>query len=154
MRTVIVAVLAACLLSGPVALAQDEGIPVQVRVVDESGNPIPTAVVRHPEEAERHRVNTNTGIWEESVLYLADGSELIFLKAWSCSSRFPAPGYANEKVRYIIRKRKNLIEVPLEAMDLNLDDPTRATTSSSASGRDVPLDGIPIEDEEEEATSE
>lgn len=46
------------------AQAQDvehEGIPVPVVVVDADDQPLRTAVVRHPEERERHRVNTHTG---------------------------------------------------------------------------------------------
>ncbi|MEC8424441.1 MAG: hypothetical protein VX000_11740, partial [Myxococcota bacterium] len=52
-----------------------EGVPVTVVVLDEAGEPVPTAVIRHPDEADRRRVNAVTGEWTGSVLYLPDGSE-------------------------------------------------------------------------------
>ena len=50
-----------------------EGVPVRVIVLDIDRKPISTAVVRHPQEADRHRVNSVDGSWEASVLYMPDG---------------------------------------------------------------------------------
>ena len=126
------------------ALAEDEGVPVEIRVLDTDGNPIPTAVVRHPQEEERHRVNTVTGTFKANVLYLPTGEELVFSKGMELELEISAPGYISETVRYIIRKRKNVIIVTLNAMDATedldeLDDPVIQF------GRDKPIDGLPVE---------
>ena len=112
----------ASLLSVP-AQAAEVGIPVTVRVIDaESGKPIETAVVRHPDEQERHRVNTETGQWTDSFLYMPDGSELIFDKGMQLEFEVSAPGYMNQRVTYTVRRRKNTFEVPLTKMEIDLTD--------------------------------
>ena len=49
--------------------ADSVGTRVYVQVTDPAGEPIRTAVIRHPEEADRHRVNSVDGTWDEEVLY-------------------------------------------------------------------------------------
>lgn len=128
------------MLAGAPAWAQEEGIPVAVEVRDAAtGKIIPTAVVRHPMEAERHRVNTETGRWTEKVLYMSDGSELLFTKGMVLNFEVSAPGYANENVAYIVRKRNNVIPVSLTKMELSLDDDLESDPSIQF-GRDKPLD--------------
>ena len=71
----------ALVVSSPAVAKKDKGsvgTPVAVTVLDEAGEAIPTAVIRHPDEADRHRVNSVDGSWEEEVLYMPDGTELIF----------------------------------------------------------------------------
>jgi len=106
-----------------VAVAQvTEGVPITVYVLDEAGKPIPTAVVRHPDEQDRHRVNTSTGAWTGSVLYLPDGSEIFFEKGMILELEVSAPGYVTSKVVYQVRKRKNKVTVQLKKMDVILED--------------------------------
>ncbi|RME26110.1 MAG: hypothetical protein D6798_07320 [Deltaproteobacteria bacterium] len=115
--------LAGLLVAGPAHAKKDryaDGVPVQVTVVDASGEPVPTAVIRHPDEADRHRVNSLTGTWEESKLYLPDGSELIFKPGMSIQLEVSAPGYMTQIIQYDIRKRKNNVQVTLQ--ELNIDD--------------------------------
>lgn len=134
-------VVVAWLFAGSAVAGNDEeGIPVTVRVVDaETGQPIPTAVVRHPQEADRHRVNTETGAWTNHVLYLPDGSEMFFTKGMQLEFEVSAPGYANQKVAYIVRKRKNVFDVPLTKMsiDMSEEDPEDIMIQF---GRDKPID--------------
>ena len=87
------ALLLAVGLSAPAEAKKDanQGVEVRIRVMDEAGEAIPTAVVRHPEEADRRRVNSVTGEWMASVLYLPDGSELIFVPGMSLSWRSRPP---------------------------------------------------------------
>ena len=94
----------------------DAGIPVEVRVMDAVANPIATAVVRHPDEEERHRVNTVTGSWTADILYMPDGSMLKFEKGMELMFEVSAPGFVTQTVKYLVRKRKNVIEVVLEEM--------------------------------------
>jgi hypothetical protein len=113
------AALLALTLAQP-AFAQEEGIPVTVEVLDAStGAPVKTAVVRHPKEEERHRVNVETGRWTEKVLYMKDGSELVFQKDLILSFEVSAPGYVNESVTYQVRKRKNVIQVFLKELSFD-----------------------------------
>jgi len=127
--------------AGPPAIAgnTEDGIPVTVRVVDEAAQPIPTAVVRHPQEQDRHRVNTETGMLTLSVLYMPDGSEVLFTKGMSIDFEVSAPGYVNQKVTYVIRKRRNTFDVTLVkmAIDMSDDDPDDITIQF---GRDKPID--------------
>ena len=135
-----VPLLLTTLLAGPAVAADDVGIPVTVRVLDaETGLPIPTAVVRHPSEQDRHRVNTETGQWTESVLYLPDGSELIFDKGMTLEFEVSAPGYANQRVTYTVRKRKNVFEVMLPKMQIDLSDEDPEDIVIQF-GRDKPID--------------
>lgn len=111
------------------ASAKDKEIPaVPVRVVvqDQAGAPIATAVVRHPQEADRHRVNSVDGSWEGSVLYLPDGSELRFTPGMTLELEISAPGYMTQVFQYQVRKRKNLVEIALpkiEMDDTNVEEP-------------------------------
>ncbi|MEZ4319546.1 MAG: hypothetical protein R3F61_18670 [Myxococcota bacterium] len=126
-------------VTGAVAMAQDEGIPVTVEVRNEVGEVIPTAVVRHPNEKEQHKVNTETGRWTEKVLYMMDGSEFTFAKGEILTFEVSAPGYKNETVTYVVRKRKNLIPVALAKLDLDLTEDQDMSPNINF-GRDKPLD--------------
>ena len=99
-----------------------EGVPVKVFVRNEEGDPISTAVVRHPQEGERNRVNAATGHWEGSVLYLPDGSELIFEPNTTIELEISAPGYVTKRISYDIKKRRNQFPVALEPMSLKGTD--------------------------------
>lgn len=128
------------LLLGSAFAADEEGIPVTVRVIDAvSLAPIPTAVVRHPQEQDRHRVNTETGTWTGNVLYLPDGSEMFFEKGDTLEFEVSAPGYVNTRISYVVRKRRNSVDVPLAKMDIDMsaEDPEDITIQF---GRDKPID--------------
>lgn len=131
--------LATGLFASPAqAKEDDEGIPVEVRVLDASGHPIATAVVRHPDEEERHRVNTVTGSWVGSILYMPDGTMIKFAKGMELEFEVSAPGFITETVRYLVRSRKNLVEVSLDQMIVEeeemVDDPIIGF------GRDKPIE--------------
>ena len=98
---------------------EDEGVPITVTVMDQTGEPIPTAVIRHPDEADRHRVNAITGEFTASVLYLPDGGELIFTPGMTIRLEISAPGFMTQIIQYDIRKRRNKLEVTLAPLDLN-----------------------------------
>ena len=118
----------------------DDGIPVKICVQDEEGEPISTAVIRHPEESDRHRVNTTTGCWEESVLYMPDGSELKFEKGTELQFEISAPNYSNENITYTVRKRKNIIRVTLAELNLDFGE-IEENEPMIQFGRDKPIDG-------------
>ncbi len=149
-RSVMVLLLAtSALLGGATALvtpdlawAQEEipGVPVKVIVYDPEGKPVPTAVVRHPQEADRHRVNTFDGSWEASVLYLPDGTELKFLNGMVLELEISAPGYVNQRIQYLVRKRKNVVEVQLARMEFSMEE-EEADDPVIQFGRDKPIDG-------------
>ncbi len=107
------------LISGSASAA--DGIPVSLKVVDAENNPISSAVVRHPEEKERHRVNMETGVWTGDAIYLEDGSEVIFEKNLELTFDVSAPGYQNTRFSYVVKKRKNVAVVKLEKMAIDLD---------------------------------
>ncbi len=113
------------LVAGPAHAKKDryaDGVPVEVTVLDAGGAPVPTAVIRHPDEADRHRVNSLTGSWEESKLYMPDGSELIFVPGMSIQLEVSAPGYMTQVIQYDIRKRKNNVQVTLQELVLDESD--------------------------------
>ncbi len=118
------------------------GTRIQVRVLDEAGNPISTAVIRHPEEEERHRVNAVTGAWEEEVLYMPDGSELIFTPGLLLYLEISAPNYESQVVQYQVRRRRNSLSVTLkklEMQEVTIDEPMMSF------GRDTPIDSAESE---------
>lgn len=134
------AVMAPMAVAAPsVAFAQEEGIPVTVEVRDGEGAVVPTAVIRHPQEAEKHKVNTETGRWTEKVLYMSDGSEFIFRKGEILTFEVSAPGFKNASVTYVVRKRKNVISVVLEKMEFDLDEDYDQEPNINF-GRDKPID--------------
>lgn len=123
------------------ALAGDEeGVPVTVEVLDEMGLPIATAVVRHPDETFRHRVNAEDGRWSNSHLYLPNGDELTFEKGMTVQFEVSAPGYNNRFVEYIVRKRKNVLTVVLSKMELDLSEDEDMDDPVIQFGRDKPID--------------
>jgi hypothetical protein len=129
------------LVSSPVAAKDKEvpAVPVRVVVSDQAGGPIATAVVRHPQEADRHRVNSVDGSWEGSVLYLPDGSELRFTPGMTLELEISAPGYMTQVFQYQVRKRKNVVEIALpkiETDDTNVEEPVISF------GRDDPRETV------------
>jgi hypothetical protein len=111
----------------PVAEAKEEsGVEVKVYVLNPEGEPISTAVVRHPQEMDRHRVNTQDGSWKATSLYLPDGSELRFTAGMDLDLEVSAPGFQTELIVYQVRKRKNVVQVtlqPIEMIDDSLEEP-------------------------------
>lgn len=104
------------------ALAETVGIPVTIEVTDAEGAPIPTAVIRHRVEADRHHVNTVTGRWTADVLYLPDGSELVFAKKTELEFEISAPSYESARVKYVVKKRKNIVQIALDKAPAIEDD--------------------------------
>ncbi|MSQ01119.1 MAG: hypothetical protein EXR71_04380 [Myxococcales bacterium] len=115
--------------------APDEGVPVKVVVKDEGALPIATAVVRHPLEQDRHRVNSVDGSWETSVLYLPDGTELRFTPGQTLDLEISAPGFITQVFQYQIRKRRNVIEVKLHKIE---NEAEQIEEPMITFGRDVP----------------
>ncbi|MFZ5481887.1 MAG: hypothetical protein ACOZNI_34320 [Myxococcota bacterium] len=143
-RRILVAL--ALTLSAPVALAvlaepahaakkEDQGVPVRVIVLDAERKPVSTAVVRHPQEADRHRVNSVDGSWEASVLYMPDGSELRFTPGMTLELEISAPGYTTQVFQYQVRKRKNVVEIALAKIEM---DDTTIEEPMISFGRDEP----------------
>jgi hypothetical protein len=112
---------------------------VRVTVLDAKGAPVPTAVVRHPKEADRHRVNAATGEWEASALYLPDGSDVAFTPGMTLELEVSAPGYLTRVVEHEIRKRKNRVDVVLEAIDLGAVEDAEPLLEFD---RDVPREDV------------
>ncbi|MEL6343201.1 MAG: hypothetical protein AAFV53_08690 [Myxococcota bacterium] len=117
MRAWILGLMLAMSLPAHAKKKKSEGIPLTVRVVDLGGEPIATAVVRHPEEADRHRVNAITGEWTAPVLYLPTGEELLFTPGMTVRLEVSAPGYMARIIEYSIRKRRNTIEIALDMLE-------------------------------------
>lgn len=138
---VLTILLASAFATAPAVAADDSvGVPVTVEVLDVAGGPIATAVVRHPSEADRHRVNTETGRWTAQVLYLPNGDELIFEKGMELEFEVSAPGYKNARVKYFVRKRKNLVPVTLEKMEFEVSADEDVEDPVIQFGRDKPID--------------
>ncbi len=141
-RAALAALFVVALAGAPDALA-DEGIPVEVRVLDAAGKALPTAVVRHPDEQERHHVNTVTGSWVGSVLYMPDGSMVPFEKGAELTFEVSAPGHITQTVRYVVRKRKNVIEVVMQEMPQVEEE--EEDMPIIGFGRDKPIGGMPVD---------
>jgi hypothetical protein len=137
----IVIVLSALLVSCATLGKKDagEGVMVTIKVMDEGGKPIPTAVVRHPKEADPHRVNSLNGEWYASVLYLPGGGELVFSPGDHLQLEVSAPGYLTRVIGYDIHKRKNAIEVTLKELVVDDSDIVEPTLEF---GRDKPREGM------------
>jgi hypothetical protein len=112
LKRMLLAGLLAMAASSP-AMAKSTELMLKILVLDEANEPVSTASVRSAQEAEKHGVNANTGAWEGSVLYLADGSEVKFVPDMPVEFEISAPGYVTQKVAYVMRKRKNVIKVNL-----------------------------------------
>ena len=112
-----------------------EGTLVRVIVTNEEGKPLPTAVIRHPAEADRHRVNSVDGSWQTAVLYMPDGSELRFTPGMMLDLEVSAPGYATQVVQYQVRKRRNIVPIKLEPIEM---DNTTTEEPVISFGRDQP----------------
>ena len=108
---------------------------MRVVVRDDAKTPIATAVVRHPQEADRHRVNAVDGSWEASVLYMPDGTELRFTAGMTLNLEISAPGYTTQVLTYQVRKRRNLVDVTLPKIDT---DDSQIEEPTISFGRDEP----------------
>ena len=130
----------AAFASAPAVAGEPAPVQLTVYVKDETGAPIATATVRHRLEASRNPVNAADGSWKASVLYLPDGTEHKFAPGIEEMIEVSAPGYLSANHTYLMRKRKNVIEVVLAKMELKMesddeDDPVIQF------GRDKPIDG-------------
>lgn len=114
-----------------------EGVPVKVVVSDPEGQAISTAIVRHPDEADRHRVNAMDGSWQASVLFMPDGSELIFTPGMTLNLEISAPGFITQVIQYDVRKRNNNIGVQLARLQLDTEEIEEPVLQF---GRDRPRD--------------
>lgn len=119
----------------PAFAADDSGVNVKVIVLDVEKKPVATAVIRHPQEADRHRVNSINGSWEASVLYMPDGSELRFTPGMTLELEISAPGFMTQVFQYQVRKRKNVVEVTLAKIEM---DDTTIEEPMVSFGRDEP----------------
>ncbi len=124
------------------AFAQDRGIPVTVVVQDVEGAPIPSAQIRHLEEDQKHRVNTEDASWTADVIYLAGGEPLVFRKKMRLPLEVTAPGFRSRTVELLVRKKpsKNRLVVRLERLDLQVDQTLQESGPSIGFRRDKPLD--------------
>jgi hypothetical protein len=138
MKRLFAVVIAMLLLVLPgVAFAKKDsvGTRVYIQVVDENQDPVRTAVIRHPDEGERHRVNSVDGTWDDEVLYMPDGSELVFAPGLILVFEVSAPGYETQVVQYQVRRRRNTVQVVLKELDLDEDELEEPMMSF---GRDTP----------------
>jgi hypothetical protein len=123
----------------------EEGVELVIQVVDaESTTPVVTAKVRNPQEKETQSVNSDTGEWRGRVLYLPDGTEVFFEAGMELTFEISAPNYKLEKITYVMRKRKNRVVIPLQKMQISLDD-LEDDEPVIQFGRDKPIGGRPIE---------
>ncbi len=105
-------------LAGFAQAKEETGIEVKVCVVDVAGAPVPTAIVRHPQEADRHRVNAQDGCFPASSIYTPDGTEIRFTSGMDLTLEISAPGYQTEVITYQVRKRRNNILLTLQAIEM------------------------------------
>ncbi len=117
----------------------DEGVPVKVIVKDAASAPVPTAVVRHPLEQDRHRVNSVDGSWETNVLYMPDGTELRFTPGQTIELEISAPGYVTQVFQYQIKKRRNVVELKLLKIE---NDVEQIEEPMITFGRDLPREPV------------
>ncbi len=139
-RTLVAAAMAAALVLPGAALAKNkkgDGTPVKVIVTSETGEPVSTAVIRHPDEADRHSVNAVDGSWEAAVLYMPDGTELVFEPGLTLRLEISAPGYMTQVIQYDVRKRNNKIPVSLSLLELESEEIEEPVIQF---GRDRPRD--------------
>jgi hypothetical protein len=108
--------------AGSPAMAKSTELNLKILVLDEEGAPVSTASIRNAQEAEKHGVNGQTGAWEGTVLYLADGTEVKFTPDMQLEFEISAPGFVTQKVTYLMRKRKNLIKVNLGKITAGTED--------------------------------
>jgi hypothetical protein len=127
------------LFTGIAEAKKPVGTQLKVLVTDELGEPVALAVVRNSEEADRHHVNSVTGEWETRVLYMETGEEIILEAGMSIELEVSAPGYVSQKVTYLLRKRKNVVEIALQKLDVKEGDDTTEDVNVNF-GRDRPLD--------------
>ena len=117
----------------------DEGVPVKVVVKDAADAPVATAVVRHPLEQDRHRVNSVDGSWETSVLYMPDGTELRFTPGQTIELEISAPGYVTQVFQYQIKKRRNVVELKLQRIENEVEQIEEPMITF---GRDLPREPV------------
>lgn len=120
------------LIAGAVA-GPTAGIPITVVVVDPSGEPIPSAQIRHPDEKAKHRVNVDDGSWTSDAVYLASGEELVFTKKLALPLEVSAPGYVSQSTEVVVNKKakKNTFVVELRKLEIGVD------TSASDGGPSI-----------------
>lgn len=103
------------------ALTKSADIPISIAVQSPDEAPIPTAHIRHSEEAMLHDVNHETGRWSGDSLYLKDGTRVPFKNKQVLRFDVSAPGYQSSVVEFRLRKRMNHVRVILTPIDFDTD---------------------------------
>jgi hypothetical protein len=112
------ALAVAVLLVAPSGAQAAKPQVLTVQVVDGVTNQIiPNAEVRLPGTEGRREVDTQTGIWEASMLYTFEGKSVIFTKGMELDVTVSAPGYVAVSFEYLMRTKKNVVIVPLNQME-------------------------------------
>ncbi len=114
------------------------GIPLEIRVTDRDGSPVPTATVHSSLEREPQRVNTENATWTGDRAFPDDGTEVLFEKKAALEFSIAAPGFERVDVVYVMRKKKNTLVVELSPLPIPPDDPGKPT--GIGFGRDELLD--------------
>ena len=109
-------VLVSLALAGAIDVDRIEGFPVTMQVLDDAGNPIPRAYIRHAEEGILHPVNQTTGEWRSEGLYLPTGETQHFHQGDVVRFTVGAPGYLGREVRYRVKGMKHVVPVVLDPL--------------------------------------
>jgi hypothetical protein len=125
--------------TSPEVQAKTRDVPVTLAVQDPTGAPIPTAHIRHPEEALLHDVNHETGRWSASAIYLEDGTRVAFENKQDLTFEISAPGYQSSLVQFRLRKRLNQVRVTLVPIDFTTD-PEAEDEPFISFHRSIPID--------------
>jgi len=103
-------------LAGVAQAKDEEGMLVEVQVVDAGGHAIPNAWVRVPDTEGRRSVSPQTGVWSARYLYSFDGVEVYFKRGEVLEMTISAPGYQARVARYRVRRGKNELHVVLDKL--------------------------------------
>ena len=110
------------LLLAATAFASDtDGHRLVVQVVDDAEDVVPTATIRIDDEGLRHRVNHRTGKWRGRAIYPQNEEPQAFETGQVLTLTAAAPGHLPRTVKYRMRARRNVVQIPLQALGRSPD---------------------------------
>jgi len=110
-------------------------VELSIEIVQEGGEPLPTADVRFAAEGQLHRVHTTTAMWKGTELWAPGGTQIALRPDMKVKLEVVAPGFERHEEVITLAKKGNAFTfslTPVSLSTLSTTLPTEVATEAEA----------------------